>query len=46
MIAAMTNKAAAAYYKDDNSIATIEEGVDLLLMKSSSRVNILSTRDV
>ena len=33
-IAAISNKAAAAYYKDDYSIATIEEELEVLSTKS------------
>ena len=33
-IAIMTNKAAAAYYKNDDSITVIEDGVELVSIKS------------
>jgi hypothetical protein len=35
-IATMSNKVAAAFYKDDDSIATIEEGVELVLVAKNS----------
>ena len=33
-IAVMINKATALYYKDNNSVATIEEGIEVVLVQS------------